>query len=278
MPEFLTSAPDYVSTDKYIHINQCSILPSKDKPANVLRPNGRKDYLLLYVLSGCCILNQNSDKPTRIEKGHVILYKPGEPQYYRFPQEENAIQIYVHFTGTGCEELFKNAAITSSVIKPNHINELEYYLQRICERYDSNDNRRKLQCEGLLIACFGLISAKTNSSEGYHVQKYHRQISQILGQIQTEPHLAYSVEAWAKQCNISVSQFINVFEIATGCSPYQYLTNYRISYAKELLLFTDLGIAEVSTFCGYDSQNYFARIFKKSVGMSPSEFKKKEKM
>ncbi|MBQ9355654.1 MAG: helix-turn-helix domain-containing protein [Clostridia bacterium] len=277
MSDFFSLEPDYVSKDEYIHINQCGILPSKEKSANVFRPNGRKDYLFLYVLSGCCILNRNSDNPIRIGKGYVVLFKPGEPQYYYFPKEENSIQIYIHFTGTGCENLFKYTAISNHVIKPRHRNTLEYYLQRICDIYNPHDNMQKLQCEGLLIASFGLISTKNDLSNEYHTQKYHRQISHILGQIQTEPHLSYSVQDWANQCNISVSQFINVFKIATGCSPYQYLTNYRISYAKELLLFTDMGIAEISSLCGYDSQNYFARIFKNEIGSSPSEFRKENK-
>lgn len=275
MPCLVPYETSYVSTDKYLHINQCGILPSKDKPANVLRPNGRNDYLLLYVLDGYCILNHNSYNTKIVEKGNVILYKPNEPQYYHFPMGNNSVQIYVHFTGNGCEDLFKTAQITEQIVRPRHQNELEYYLQKLCQIFDATDNRKSLQCEGLLMTCFGLIATKSEETKEYSMQKYHRQIMQILGQIQTEPHLVYTVENWAKQCNISTQQFINIFKESTGYSPYQYLTKTRISYAKELLLFSDLSIAEISVLCGYDNQNYFARIFKKSVNLSPSEFKKK---
>lgn len=276
MAKSVLHTSDYVCEDEYIHINQCGIMHCKDKPANAIRSNGRKDYLFLYVLNGTCILNHNSDNPTVVEKGNVILFKPDEPQYYKFPKENNSVQVYIHFSGYGCEELFKSAAITESIIKPKHQNELEYYLQRICEIFDFKDNRTNMQCGGLLIACLGLIAAKQVSDE-YVTQKYHKQISYIIGKIQTEPHLNYSVEEWANQCNISTAQFINVFKSTTGYSPYQYLTRARISYAKELLLFSDFGISEIGQLCGYDEPNYFTRVFKKSVGLTPSEFKKKER-
>lgn len=277
MSKFTLYTPDYVAEDEYIHINQCGILGCKGRWANAFRPNGRKDYLLLYVLGGHCILNRTSGKPITVEKGNAIVYKPNEPQYYTFPRGNETIQIYIHFTGTGCEQLFKDASINKRIIKPSHQNEFEYYLQRICNTYDPHDKRKVLQCNGLLMACFGLIAERDGAETKYNTQKYHKQISAIVGQIQTEPHFSYSVEDWAAQCNISTHRFINVFKATTGYSPLQYLTKTRMSYAKELLLFTDLGIAEISNLCGYTDQNYFTRVFKKNIGLTPSEFRIKEK-
>lgn len=274
MPSFTYHKPDYVAEDKYLLINQCGMLQSSEKSANVLRHTGRKDYLMLYVLDGKCILNHTFANPTVVGKGNLIFFKPEEPQYYFFPKEDNSTQIYIHFTGTGCKDLFEKAAIKSQIIKPRYRNELEYYLQRICELFDYVDSSRNLECEGLLMACFGLMVNRPDINEEYHLQKYHRHISRIISQIQTEPHLMYSVEEWAKQCNLSTQQFINVFKASTGYSPYKYLMKTRISCAKELLLFTDCGMAEISNFCGFENQNYFARIFKKNVGLSPSEYKK----
>lgn len=206
----------------------------------------------------------------------MILFKPNEPQYYLFPKENDSVQIYVHFTGFGCEELFNRAEIKESIIKPQHPNELEYYLQKICELFDADDNRKVLQSAGLLITCFGLIATEKIVGKDYSVPKSHKQISFIIGKFQTEPQLSYSIEELAEQCNVSTPQFISIFKNATGYSPYQYLTKTRISYAKELLLFTDLGIAEISNLTGYGDQNYFARIFKKSTGLSPSKFRSRE--
>lgn len=64
------------------------------------------------------------------------------------------------------------------------------------------------------------------------------------------------------------------FRAAMNCSVMQYLAFVRLSRAKELLATTDKSMDEISALCGYSSPNYFSLIFKKSVGISPREYKK----
>ena len=59
-----------------------------------------------------------------------------------------------------------------------------------------------------------------------------------------------------------------------GVTPVQYLTNVRISNAKTMLeIFKDTEIQEVALRCGYYDAGYFTRCFKKTVGMSPKEYR-----
>lgn len=64
------------------------------------------------------------------------------------------------------------------------------------------------------------------------------------------------------------------FRASMNCSVMQYLAFVRLSRAKELLATTDKSMDEISLLCGYSSPNYFSLIFKKSVGISPREYKK----
>ena len=52
-----------------------------------------------------------------------------------------------------------------------------------------------------------------------------------------------------------------------------YITNQRISYARELLTNTGLSVEDISYDSGYKDPTYFCRIFKKVTGMSPSEYR-----
>ncbi|MCR5215365.1 MAG: AraC family transcriptional regulator [Lachnospiraceae bacterium] len=54
-----------------------------------------------------------------------------------------------------------------------------------------------------------------------------------------------------------------------------YLQEYRVEKAKELLLDVSVNIKDVSNSVGYPDSNYFAKIFKKSVGMTPKEYRQK---
>jgi AraC-like DNA-binding protein len=57
-----------------------------------------------------------------------------------------------------------------------------------------------------------------------------------------------------------------------GKSPIDYLTEYRINEACNLLRSSNLSIAEVAISVGFFDQFYFSRVFKKAVGMPPSKY------
>ena len=52
------------------------------------------------------------------------------------------------------------------------------------------------------------------------------------------------------------------------------LTNLRIHAAKELLADPFLAAAEIANMVGYESPNYFTRVFKKTTGMTPTEYRR----
>ena len=73
---------------------------------------------------------------------------------------------------------------------------------------------------------------------------------------------------------MSVSWFIRNFKEYTNSTPAQYLLSLRISNAQTLLETTSYNVTEIADIVGYDNPLYFSRIFKKQVGLSPSEFRK----
>ena len=57
----------------------------------------------------------------------------------------------------------------------------------------------------------------------------------------------------------------------------QFILKIRIDRAKELLDFTDKSIADIAESSGFQDQNYFARIFKKITGVSPTQYRNSDK-
>ncbi len=78
-------------------------------------------------------------------------------------------------------------------------------------------------------------------------------------------------------CNeiyLSSSHFKRIFKNETGKTPYQFLTEIRIEKAKEMLNNKESTIHEVARLCGFVNQGNMSTIFKKHMGISPSEYKK----
>lgn len=79
----------------------------------------------------------------------------------------------------------------------------------------------------------------------------------------------------AEIADLSVSRFCVIFKKNTGDSFVNYLNQYRIDKAKQLLLLeTDLKIYEIADMVGFSTLPYFNRLFKTVTGLSPNEYKR----
>lgn len=84
-----------------------------------------------------------------------------------------------------------------------------------------------------------------------------------------------SLNEVSEELNISSYYFSKLFKDETGEGFVEYLTRRRIDKAKEMLKDPEKSIKEIGCECGYADPNYFSRIFKKSTGMTPTEYKEK---
>jgi two-component system response regulator YesN len=76
----------------------------------------------------------------------------------------------------------------------------------------------------------------------------------------------------ADELGISPGRLSRLFIEETGKGFSDFLIEYRIERAKEMLLLPGAAIKQVSAACGYPDPNYFSRLFKKVTGLTPSAF------
>lgn len=79
----------------------------------------------------------------------------------------------------------------------------------------------------------------------------------------------------AQYVNLSLTYLCGIFKSATGRTINRYLTDCRIRRAQLLLQTTHMRIREVAEASGYSGSNYFIKIFRKSTGLTPQEYKKR---
>jgi AraC family transcriptional regulator len=85
-------------------------------------------------------------------------------------------------------------------------------------------------------------------------------------------HEAISIDELARKCCMSKSHFFRQFKHEFGLAPLEFITAERIKLAKKLLSKSSLSVSEAAYQTGFESLNYFIKVFKKHVGQTPKVF------
>ena len=84
-----------------------------------------------------------------------------------------------------------------------------------------------------------------------------------------------SLENAAYSMGMSAAYFSRKIKAETGATFLEKLTELRVSNAKKRLLMTGLPVGEIGRSVGYPDSNYFVKVFKRSTGLTPSEYREK---
>jgi AraC-like DNA-binding protein len=100
-------------------------------------------------------------------------------------------------------------------------------------------------------------------------------VGRALTALHRSPAHAWTIERLAHEVGLSRSALAERFMQLVGQPPMQYLTNWRMQLAANHLLAGTDGVAAIAGRVGYESEAAFSRAFKKTVGMPPSEWRRK---
>lgn len=100
----------------------------------------------------------------------------------------------------------------------------------------------------------------------------HRIIIQLLDYIKLHYNKDIGLNELADMVSMNPAYLSVLFKDEVGMSYIKYLTQVRLTHAKELLL-DGHKVMEVSELVGYNDYHYFCSIFKKNIGQKPNEFK-----
>lgn len=216
--------------------------------------------------------------------GESVLVAPGETMIIDFPEADE--------TPSQCISLSLNPEFIE-----NSLNHLNYHLPKVDEtsqwnieldeyflfnnqslasatnnimRIAMDDNSQKdimadFALKELLIR---LMQTQARSMVEKNIVKNKSRIGFAVDYIRKNLHQKLSIESIAKMAYVSKSNFFKMFKDELGTSPNEFILRERISRAKELLKSRN-SIKETAFQTGFSDTNYFTRVFKQLVGMTP---------
>lgn len=239
------------------------------------RPRGRMDFQLLYIASGKAHFHFDG-KEKIVTAGHMVLYRPKEPQKYEYYGEDQTEVYWVHFTGNDVTNILRSYGLTKDkrvfycgkgLDYQNHFRMMIQELQMCREHYSE-------MLEMHLREIFVMIHRHLQTSTKLNNSQIAEEIDMATIYFNEHYNEEISIEEYSENHHMSTSWFIRNFKQCTGSTPMQYILSKRIYNAEILLQDSTYNITEISQIVGYDNPLYFSRIFKKTKGLSPSEYRK----
>ena len=241
------------------------------------RPRGRVDFQLIFIAAGKAHFHFNNDEEeTIVHAGHMVLYRPKEPQKYEYYAKDQTEVYWVHFTGNNVTNLLRSYGLTNDkrVFHCGSGSEYQYLFRaminglQMCQ--DSYSEMLEMYLRQIFIKLQRHFKSSITAVNSHAAEEIDKAIS-YFSEHYNEP---ISIDDYAEQNHVSASWFIRNFRLYAGITPKQFILQKRIYNAEALLQNTQYNINEIAQIVGYDNPLYFSRIFQKAKGLSPSEYRK----
>lgn len=256
----------------------------KCDPLHSFGPSVRNHYLFHYVISGTGTLSATdfggATHEYRVRSCDGFMIFPKQVCTYYADETHPWEYTWLEFDGLKVKETLELAGIsvTSPIYHPN-VKELGLQLRDTMLHITQNSDLSPFQLIGQL---YLFVDYLTRSSSRRHLARTGRlqdfYVREALTFVEQNFQNDITVEDIAAFCNLNRSYFSKIFRDAVGQPPQEFLINYRMTKAAELLKITNLPIGTISSAVGYPSQLHFSRAFKNTYGMAPKEWRNEHKI
>ncbi|MBQ8827606.1 MAG: AraC family transcriptional regulator [Clostridia bacterium] len=222
-------------------------------------PAVRTHWLIHYVVSGNGYF-RIQDRDYILKSGEMFVIPPFVETYYEADDQNPWEYIWVGFTYNG--DLPLN--IDDTVNCPEALRIFED--MKLCAQ--KGNGRTEFLCAKIW-ELFSLLLDRRKSNTDY--------VDRALSSIHAEYMNGITVQDIAARLNLDRTYFYAIFKKKTGVSPSQYITNYRMEQALDLMFNKGKNITVTANSVGYTDIYTFSKVFKRHFGSSPRKYIKMNK-
>ena len=259
-----------VKSERYPLVVNCAGITVLNKPFTTKNPIGRKDYYFMYLVKGTLNISF-PDGIKACREGTLIIFPPDTPYTYSLSGNEEMAYYYVHFSGSQVNEVLSEYGFN---LHPHCVTDLPLdrtIKERITVLFDTfaktdklRDRELYLNFDRVLMSISRKMQNDSDGSDGLRTSIAY--INSNLGD-------DIRVKTLADIEKMSVSAYNVKFVKATGMAPGEYIITTRLATACTLLIDTDISVKEIGCLCGYKDPQFFSKIFKSHIGISPRNYR-----
>lgn len=237
-------------------------------------PKGDQSYLhLVESGSGNILLDQQD---IVIAEPCLIYIPRGDAHSFKSMAPES-LQLYCATIDAG--QIAGNPILTAlpsvSVIPLSACSSLRDLIQMIWREnsalYCGREAAVNRLTEYLLILLLRHILSDNPPQSGLMAGLADRKLALVFNALHQQPQLDWDLEQMAQEAGMSRARFAEHFRKVVGCTPNDYLTQWRLTLARKQLLAGD-SLKQVAPAVGYQSVAAFHRVFRSRFGQTPKEW------
>lgn len=233
----------------------------------------KESYLLFYTLRGAGLIEQDGNHVV-LETGQALLLNCRTAQSYcTAPGQSCWHHYWVHLDGAGVAAmeplLLPDKKLTPVQLTGVRMQELfELVLEQMELGTVDSMVQTGLALHEMLALCAQSLFAQAEMTTNRQL------ILQAAETLRKNYRQELSLADLLSSAHMSKSYFLRLFRRYMGTTPYNYLVNFRITQAKELLVLTDHSISEIAQEAGFGDASNFSTRFAKATGQSPMQYRK----
>ncbi len=236
------------------------------------RKRGQTPFTVLqHTIAGAGNLRYES-RNYRVREGETLLVLV--PHNHRYWLEQNGRWEFFWISMNGEEALRIHRAILATTgpvlnLKPETIERLaDCSLRLISGGADAPGSASALAYEAAMVLYDDVFGSHPVFSQEYRTMQH------VLDHINAHLEQPLPVETLAEVSGLSRAHFSRVFAASEGMPPAEFVLRKRLQRATKLLTkAANLSVKEVSIMSGFEDPNYFAKVFRRYFGASPTEFR-----
>lgn len=268
-----------IIAEQSLCINDLGIEIRQNETYNYLNINrDLRGYLFQYTLDGYGIF-ETQDMSFTMSKGKAFFISFPDYSRYYLPETDDPNHhwtfFYIHFYGPAVEPFIQRIReLTGPVISLN----LESpAIKLYVELFEALKNGKQLERYEGSEWLYRFLTLLLRNVEFPPDKKRSPHVEAAIDWMQTHYNQQQNLEDMSQEIGVSFSHLTRQFYKEQGVTPIQYLTYIRLEHAMHLLLNTNITIEKIAEECGFSCRNYFSRVYKKTLNVTPAEYRKQHK-
>lgn len=248
------------------------------EPQHTFGPATRPHYLIHFVLNGQGVY-QIGGRKYHLHKNQGFLIPANHLTTYQADKQDPWTYIWIGIGGKKSIQYLQEIGLDLHhlVFESAKGSELEEIVKSMLQ-YKTNSVTDAFALQGLLYSFLSILSDSLSAVDQAPPTIENEYVKKAVAYIQQHYAESLSVSALADFISLNRSYLSTLFQKNMDCSIQEYILDFRITRAAELLTLTELSINQIAESCGYQDPLVFSKAFKRIKKKTPTAYRKHDRL